>query len=130
MVSVNLSKESRDSKFAGEWEVDWGKESNSYSTGERRLLLRTLPLTRSSTEVSQRADTHLWPKGTFVQLKVGDEAAEKVVRITQRKQDEIEVSFCFCYCHKGDTLNLSGLFFTFLFTMQTTTTPQETNPRC
>ena len=119
MVSVNLSKESRDSKFAGEWEVNWGKESNSYSTGERRLLLRTLPLTRSSTEVAQRADTHLWPKGTFVQLKVGDEAAEKVVRITQRKQDEIEVSCCFCSIIKESLFKSLTCYFVFLFTMQT-----------
>ena len=118
MVSVNLSKESRDSKFAGQWEVDWGKESNSYSTGERRLLLRTLPLTRSSTEVAQRADTHLWPKGTFVQLKIGDEAAEQVVRITQRRQDEHEVSCCFCYTIKESFSTSLTYYFAFPLTIK------------
>lgn len=110
MVSVDLAKEGRNSRFATAgtlneeatnnrvWGVDWGKEKRGgYKSGDRRLLLRTLPLTRSSKESKQRADSHLWPKGTFVQLKIGQEMKEQVVKISQRQQQHHDVRTLFCY---------------------------------
>jgi len=102
MVTVDLAKEGRNSAFATTrstneetgnsrvWGVDWGEETKSYKSGDRRLLLRTLPLSISSKESRKRADCHLWPKGTFVQLKIGDEIREHVVKITQRQQQHHE----------------------------------------
>ena len=104
MVTVDLSKEARNSTSAtetadeessngGVWGVDWGKETEGYKSGDRRLLLRTLPLTRSSAESTKRADCHLWPKGTFLQLKIGDEVKEHVVEIKQRQELEVRSLF-------------------------------------
>jgi hypothetical protein len=107
MVTVDLAKEGRNSTFATTrstneetgnsrlWGVDWGEETKSYKSGDRRLLLRTLPLSISSKESRKRADCHLWPKGTFIQLKIGDEIREHVVKITQRQQQHHEVSALF-----------------------------------
>jgi hypothetical protein len=58
----------------------WGTaKTDSFAQGERRLLLRMLPL-MASTSKKKRADTHLWPKGTFVQL------GGSAVPIEQRRQ--------------------------------------------
>jgi hypothetical protein len=103
MVTVDLVKERRNSlfatKFANEesknnrvWGVNWGENIKDYKSGDRRLLLRTLPLTRSLKESTQRADCHLWPKGTFIQLKIGEEIKEQVVKISQRQQQHHDVS--------------------------------------
>lgn len=102
MVTVDLAKEGRNSTSATRttnnedmsrvWGVEWGKGSKEYKSGDRRLLLRTLPLSRSSKESTKRADCHLWPKGTFIQLKIGDEVKERVVKISQRQQQRHEVS--------------------------------------
>jgi hypothetical protein len=61
---------------------DWGepRPSKRYEHGEMRLLVRMLPLTVSQQKYKPRADTHLWPKGTFVQLN------ESPIAIDQRKQ--------------------------------------------
>lgn len=78
------------------WGVKWGKLSHPYTddknrvrdrfqTGDRRLIVRTLPLVRTSKDRKKRADGHLWPKGTFLQLK-RDGAADKLLSISQRKQ--------------------------------------------
>ncbi|KAL7542827.1 hypothetical protein ACHAXR_012179 [Thalassiosira sp. AJA248-18] len=77
------------------WGVKWGSLSHPYKdnknrqrdcfqTRDRRLVVRTLPLQRTSKDIKKRADGHLWPKGTFLQLKRGD--TEKVLSILQRKQ--------------------------------------------
>ena len=94
MVTIDLEKENRNSRFASAenehntpWGVKWGDES--VRNGDKRLLLRTLPLTPFPTD--ERADCHIWPKGTFIQLKVGDEI-EQVVQITQRQQQRHDVS--------------------------------------
>jgi hypothetical protein len=55
-----------------------GTKTDSFTQGERRLLLRMLPLKPASKK--KRADTHLWPKGTFVQL------SGSAVPIEQRRQ--------------------------------------------
>lgn len=65
---------------------DWGKPRSSmrYKHGEMRLLVRMLPLRLAKQKNRPRADTHLWPKGTFVQLN------STPVTILQRKQQSHE----------------------------------------
>lgn len=63
---------------------DWGKanvKGKRYMNGETRLLVRMLPV-RLGQKKRPRADTHLWPKGTFVQL------GGMSVFIDQRRQQQ------------------------------------------
>jgi len=67
---------------------DWGKspeKGKRYKHGETRLLVRMLPM-RLAQKKRPRADTHLWPKGTFVQL-IG-----MPVSIDQRRQQQHDPS--------------------------------------
>ena len=50
---------------------------------QMRLMLMALP---ERPDESKRADTHLWPKGTFVQITWVETGETTVVRIDQRKQ--------------------------------------------
>jgi hypothetical protein len=62
-----------------------------YKTGDRRLILRTLPLFISAKDAKKRADTHIWPKGTLVQLgflTAGCVTDETIVPINQRRQEK------------------------------------------
>jgi hypothetical protein len=60
--------------------MSWGKiQPDSPKNGDVSLILRMLPLT-SNTDTKKRADCHLWPKGTFLQID------GKAVRLAQRKQ--------------------------------------------
>lgn len=62
----------------------WGrKRNNGYSDGDVAFLLRMLPLENDS---RKRADRHLWPKGTFVQ--VNGPFVKRVTQRTQQKHDE------------------------------------------
>lgn len=68
--------------------MKWGKSASPapsrYSTGDRRCILRMLPLYATDAERTKqrkkRADTHLWPIGTFVQYN------NRALTIIQRKQ--------------------------------------------
>lgn len=55
-------------------------------TGDRRLLVRTLPLERSAKDVKGRADCHIWPIGTFLSLKRGGTERVLSPHIVQRIQ--------------------------------------------
>jgi hypothetical protein len=61
--------------------VLWGESHRglSYASGEKVLLLRMLPVNNRSYK-TKRADNHLWPKGTFLQIN------GKPTRIQQRRQ--------------------------------------------
>ncbi|KAL3764063.1 hypothetical protein ACHAW5_000538 [Stephanodiscus triporus] len=75
------------------WGVRWGKKLTQpglLQTGDRRLILRTLPLQRSTKEKKKRADCHLWPKGTFIELSYG--GSGKVAKIIQRRQQSHDPS--------------------------------------
>lgn len=66
---------------------------DQYKTGDTRLLLRTMPLFRSAKDQKKRADTHLWPKGTMVQLSSGGSLNDdKIVQIIQRRQEKHDES--------------------------------------
>lgn len=63
---------------------DWGRSQQGkkqYKCGETRLLVRMLPV-KPIQKKRPRADTHLWPKGTFVQLQ------GLPVAIDQRRQQQ------------------------------------------
>ncbi|KAL7559684.1 hypothetical protein ACA910_002392 [Epithemia clementina (nom. ined.)] len=68
----------------------WGKAKNEKElrSNEMRLLLMALPEKPSK----KRSDTHLWPKGTFVQITTTDTGKTKLVRITQRKQQSHDLT--------------------------------------
>ena len=68
-----------------------GKQRDRFLTGDRRLIVRTLPLQRTPKDVKKRADGHLWPKGTFLQLT---RAGHKRVlgSIQQRKQQSHDLT--------------------------------------
>lgn len=82
--------------------LDWGKirpyppGKLSYKHGERRLLLRALPLHIPKKYVGKKSDTHLWPKGSFVQLN-----ATPLV-IAQRKQQSHDHVLWKGMCHALD----------------------------
>jgi len=86
---------------AGAWGVYWGTsfldeqgKKRGFRTGDRRLIVRTLSLHRTTKETNKRADGHLWPKGTFLQLvrNVRGSKKEKVLSILQRKQQSHDPS--------------------------------------
>jgi len=75
--------------MSGRSSMKWGKSapdknSRTYVTGDRRCIVRMLPLYKTDAErkkyQKKRADTHLWPVGTFVQLN------NNPIQILQRKQ--------------------------------------------
>jgi len=82
--------------------LDWGNMRPyppgklSYRHGERRLLLRTLPLHIPQKYKKRKSDTHLWPKGCYVQLN-----ANPVV-IAQRKQQSHDHLLWKGMCHALD----------------------------
>ena len=43
----------------------WGAQASSFQNGDKRLLLRMLPLKIPEKYKKKRADTHQWPKGRF-----------------------------------------------------------------
>jgi hypothetical protein len=76
------------------WGVKWGKISrpensslkDSYKQGDRRVIMRCLPLCRTAKEKKSKADGHVWPRGSFVQIKRGKNEQIIVIPVTQRKQ--------------------------------------------
>jgi hypothetical protein len=62
------------------------RQRDQYKTGDTRLILRTLPLFRSVNDIKKRADTHIWPKGTSVQLN--DDTFLSIAQRKQEKHDE------------------------------------------
>jgi hypothetical protein len=69
--------------------VAWGtskqsvSSSTSYQNGEKRLILRMLPLILNPKYKKIRSDTHLWPKGTFLEFN-----SRIVFPLYQRKQQQ------------------------------------------
>jgi hypothetical protein len=67
---------------------DWGRpvaRDKRYAHGETRLIVRMLPL-KPGQKKKPRADTHQWPKGTFVQLD------GMPVFIDQRRQQQHDLT--------------------------------------
>ena len=77
-------------KLVGKIDVkhsEWGLITDKkYETGETRLLFIMIPRDPPS---KKRADGHIWPKGTFLQLTTIEKEQRKNIRIrlAQRKQE-------------------------------------------
>lgn len=80
--------------------VPWGAPRppacKTYEDGERRCIVRMLPLNLSDKDRKKRADTHLWPRGTFVQV------GGRVAQLSQRKQQSHDASLWKGMCHVLD----------------------------
>ena len=87
MVTVVLPSEyiEANETSTNTWGVKWGTSSSTYQTGDRRLLLRMIPLKRTEKD-QKRSDTHQWPRGTFVQIDQG--VYQRVLPIVQRRQQK------------------------------------------
>jgi len=94
--------------------MKWGKSASPtpsrYSTGDRRCILRMLPLYATDAERKKhrkkRADTHLWPIGSFVQYN------NRAVSIVQRKQQSHDFDEWKGMCHALDVTNLVADLYT------------------
>jgi hypothetical protein len=75
----------------------WGQKhgSHAWTKGETSLLLRMLPL---NTPSSKRADCHLWPEGTFLQINGNG------FKIQQRKQQSHDPTLWKGMCREFDAL--------------------------
>jgi hypothetical protein len=90
-VTVDLEKARRENGpvYNQEEKCEWGKKKTirNLRDGESRLLLKMIPLfPPSGTGKKAKADGHLWPKGTFLQITTGVTAER--IRIQQRKQQQ------------------------------------------
>ena len=63
--------------------LSWGQARTAYEDGDLAILLRVLPTTLLA---KKRADCHLWPKGTFLQIQ------GKPIDIVQRRQQKHDES--------------------------------------
>jgi len=72
-------------------QVAWGQSRQNtssnhniqYTDGEKRMLIRALPIIPNPKYKKIRSDTHQWPKGTFVQLD-----SQILYPVSQRKQQQ------------------------------------------
>ena len=97
MVSIDFSEEilrfssaNRDSRGRNvqnfrPWGVKWGTKATGHRQGDRRLIMRCVPLRRTVTDEKKRADLHIWPLGSFVQIKL-EKGGDQVIPVVQRKQ--------------------------------------------
>lgn len=80
--------------------VEYGRArsgpSGSYINGEKRVLIRTLEINRPAKYEKEKADTHVWPKGTFLQWN------GRPLKIFQRKQQSHNPSLWKGMCHVLD----------------------------
>ena len=67
-------------RFRRDLVQSWGQELASPKHGDRRLLLRMLPMKRDAKTKQKRADCHQWPKGSYLMVN------GVAVDIRQRKQ--------------------------------------------
>ena len=75
------------------------KGSFNKGHGELRLMLRALPLVVPEKYKKLRSDTHLWPKGTFVQIN------SSPIALSQRKQQSHDHTLWKGMCYMYDLTN-------------------------
>jgi hypothetical protein len=81
-IDINLSNPSVRSLIPS---AIWGKiQTDSPKDGDVALVLRMLPLSSNCTK--KRADCHLWPQGTFLQIDGNG------MRLTQRRQQSHDLT--------------------------------------
>jgi hypothetical protein len=81
------------------WGIRLG-EIDALKTGDRRLLLRMLPLKRSNYDKKHHSDNHQWPIGTFIQYSNGNN--RQVLPIAQRRQQSHDPSLWKGLCQPLD----------------------------
>jgi len=86
------------------WGLRWGESVKTYETGDRRLLLRMLPLTRTEYEAKAHSDNHQWPIGTFIQLSRG--TSQQALLISQRRQQSHDPTLWKGLCHPLDVTSI------------------------
>ena len=86
------------------WGLRWGESVKTYETGDRRLLLRMLPLTRTEYEAKAHSDNHQWPIGTFIQLSRG--TSQQALLISQRRQQSHDPTLWKGLCHPLDVTSM------------------------
>jgi hypothetical protein len=68
--------------------------------GEIRVLLEMIPFERDSEQKLERADTHLWPKGTTLFFQAGHPGStKKPILLRQRKQANHKLTEWSCMSH-------------------------------
>jgi len=106
----NKDSKSRNMPPYRAWGVKWGniphpnKDKRYFESGDRRLIVRTIPLQRTEKDKKKQADGHLWPKGTFMQLK-RQSMNEQVLPLTQRKQQSHDHQKWTGQCYPLDLTN-------------------------
>jgi hypothetical protein len=75
---------------------------------ELRVLLRMVPLDLSAKQSEKRADVHIWPKGTYLQVHAAPSKSSKpmVQKLIQRKQQSHDLSYWAGICHPLDLTSL------------------------
>jgi len=107
VVTVDLPTELVHARqVATSWGVEWGKTLKTYRTGDKRLLLRMLPLKRSEKD-KKGSDTHKWPIGTFLQLLRGSQ--NHVLHLQQRRQQSHDPRLWKGLCHPLDLTPIPNL---------------------
>eukprot|EP00529_Nitzschia_sp_RCC80_P003284 CAMPEP_0113457236 /NCGR_PEP_ID=MMETSP0014_2-20120614/9302_1 /TAXON_ID=2857 /ORGANISM="Nitzschia sp." /LENGTH=1049 /DNA_ID=CAMNT_0000348721 /DNA_START=531 /DNA_END=3680 /DNA_ORIENTATION=- /assembly_acc=CAM_ASM_000159 len=82
---------------------DGSKRNNEF-----RVLLQMVPFDRTEKQKIERADCHLWPKGTTVFFRAGHPGSQKkVINISQRTQLNCDLNAWKYMCH---TLDLTPHF--------------------
>jgi hypothetical protein len=115
LVNVDLPSEYNCSKLSdafscgvgandNPWGLRWDGSVKKYETGDRRVLLRMLPLTRSEYEKKHHSDSHQWPIGTFIQMSRG--SSQQVLLITQRRQQSHDLTLWKGLCHPLDITSI------------------------
>ena len=101
-ITVDMHREcinAKETHYNSPWGMKFGTPLSSYKTGDRRILLRMLPLERTAYD-KKMSDTHRYPKGTFIQLARGSES--HVIIVAQRRQQSHNAREWKGLCHPLD----------------------------
>jgi hypothetical protein len=76
--------------------------------GEFRVLMRMIPLDLSAKQSEKRADVHIWPKGTYLQVHAAPSNSTNPMpqKLIQRKQQSHDHSYWAGVCHPLDLTSL------------------------
>ena len=76
--------------------------------GEFRVLMRMIPLDLSAKQSEKRADVHIWPKGTYLQVHAAPSNSTNPMpqKLVQRKQQGHDENYWTGICHPLDLTSL------------------------
>jgi hypothetical protein len=107
LVNVDLPSDNNHSKLSDAWGLRWDGSDKTCETGDRRVLLRMLPLTRTEYDKKHHSDSHQWPIGTFIQLSLG--TSQQVLLATQRRQQSHDPTLWKGLCHPLDITSILNI---------------------